>query len=79
MSATKSGWAELRKRIAILEKGIELEPHVTLVHPRTSNRGPTAWSVLQGRSFEAELQIRSVCITAFDGRCWPTVQTVELG
>ena len=56
---------------------VSFEPHVTLIHPRTSQRGPefarTGWSY-GVVSFIAQ----SVTITAFDGDAFATVMSFAL-
>ena len=74
----EGGWLALRQSI-LGSNAMQVEPHLTIVHPRTSNRGEAAWKVLRGRSFNAEVQVKSVCVTAFNGRDWPTVATFPLG
>jgi 8-oxo-dGTP diphosphatase len=53
-------------------------PHVTLVHPRTTNRGAVACEELLGTASDAELDVREIAVTAFDGRTWPAVERFEL-
>jgi hypothetical protein len=52
---------------------------VTVVHPRTTNRGPAAWERLAGRRIDAEEMVEDLSVTAFDGRCWQVAATVPLG
>jgi hypothetical protein len=53
-------------------------PHVTIVHPRTSRRGPQAWAELASVHVDTRITITEVAITAYDGGCWPTLQTIPL-
>jgi 2'-5' RNA ligase len=57
---------------------IDFQPHVTIVHPRTSTRGGQAWNKLADMHFDAEFTISNVAITAYDGQRWPTLQTIPL-
>jgi 8-oxo-dGTP diphosphatase len=74
----EGGWLALRQSV-LGANAMQIQPHLTLVHPRTSNRGEAAWNVLQGRSFYAEVHVKSVAINAFNGRNWPTVANFPLG
>ena len=56
----------------------DARPHVTLVHPRTSDRGPDAWHQLRGMRFDADLLIERVSLIRFDGHGWPATKVVEL-
>jgi hypothetical protein len=56
----------------------EQRAHVTIVHPRTSGLGPIAWEHLEGLSFDTELTVREIAITAFDGTTWRTVDRFAL-
>jgi hypothetical protein len=71
------GWAALRA-FAGAERAT-FAPHVAVVDPRTTSRGPAAWQRLRGTSFDAEAIVRDVCVTAFDGRRWQTVASYPLG
>jgi 2'-5' RNA ligase len=51
-------------------------PHVTLVHPRTSDRGPDAWHQLAGTRFDVDVLIERVALIAFDGFGWPASKVV---
>lgn len=53
-------------------------PHVTLVHPRTSDRSAEAWAALAGTRFDADVLIERVALIAFDGFGWPASKVVEL-
>jgi len=55
-----------------------VRPHVTLVHPRTSDRHAEAWTALAGRTINRPFRVNSLAVTAFDGRRWVTVRTVQL-
>jgi len=57
---------------------IDFQPHVTIVHPRTSGRGEQAWNELAGMRFDARFTITDVAITAYDGLRWTTLQTIPL-
>jgi hypothetical protein len=53
-------------------------PHVTLVHPRTSDRGPEAWQQLAGTRYDVDVLIERVALIAFDGFGWPASKVVPL-
>ena len=57
---------------------IDFQPHVTIVHPRTSGHGEQAWNELAGIHLDTRFTITDVAITAYDGKSWPTLQTVPL-
>lgn len=57
---------------------VVVEPHVTLVHPRTTNRGSSAWANLAGMALAGEMTVMDTAITAFDGRAWPVVARFAL-
>jgi hypothetical protein len=54
------------------------EPHVTIVHPRTSEDGAVAWKELAGTSLQGETIVERVVITAFDGRRWQELSAFRL-
>jgi 8-oxo-dGTP diphosphatase len=72
------GWERLRRRVAGERAILDVRPHVTLVHPRTTNRGKPAWRQLEGAAFDGEWIVRAVSVTAFDGRRWHTVDEARL-
>ena len=72
------GWAVLRERLLGTSDATGARPHVTVVHPRTTNRGPAAWAALQGRRFDGAFTVTDVAVTAFDGRVWQTVERVTI-
>jgi len=51
---------------------------VTIVHPRTTNRGPAAWERLAGRRIDTEETVEELSITAFDAGCWRVAATFPL-
>ena len=53
-------------------------PHVTLVHPRTSDRSAEAWAALAGIRYDVDVLIERVALIAFDGFGWPASKVVEL-
>jgi 2'-5' RNA ligase len=60
-------------------EAVAFQPHVTLVHPRTSSRGRECWD---DQSFEPPLGVFTVvdvAMTAFDGTTWATLSTIRLG
>ncbi len=72
-------WTHLRERLLEPNRTAEALPHVTLVHPRTTNRGQAAWRAVGGTSFDLDFVVRQLAVTAFDGDRWRTVNPVELG
>jgi hypothetical protein len=80
---TDGGWSGLRSLLPVprYEPAREPVPHVTIVHPRTSDRGPEAWRCRDEWASEPvglELTMREVAITAFDGDGWPAVERFAL-
>jgi 8-oxo-dGTP diphosphatase len=75
------GWRELRTAITgKAESERSQTPHLTVIHPRTSGLGASAWSELVNvRLPETLLQIGEVAVTAFDGRVWRTAARFGLG
>lgn len=75
------GWRGLRELIVPSAVRVpELEPHVTLVHPRHSNLGDQALDALQRhRGARGTIAVRHVVITAFDGRGWRSLEHVSVG
>jgi 2'-5' RNA ligase len=56
----------------------DAQPHVTIVHPRTSDRGPEAWHQLEGMRLDLDIVIERVALIAFDGHGWPATKVVPL-
>ena len=73
------GHSALRARIASSKfaRG-DVDPHVTVVHPRTSRLGEAAWSALRTHLVEAEFLVIDIAITAWDGTAWPTLERIPL-
>ncbi len=71
------GWSTLR-RLVVGDAPARPRPHVTLVHPRTTNRGVAAWETLGGHDFSTEIRADEVSLSAFDGRTWPVVDRFVL-
>jgi 2'-5' RNA ligase len=72
------GWRALRKAICSSAGQLDVKPHVTVVHPRTSDQGSSAWERLSGQRFDGEMTAAEISVTAFDGRRWFTVATFAL-
>lgn len=72
------GWLVLREAVGFTAERLEVTPHVTLVHPRTSERGSDAWADLQGTDLDVAVEVGQAGITAFDGRAWRTDATFDL-
>src|SRR4051812_17093371 len=51
-----------------------VEPHVTLVHPGTSDRAAEAWDALRDWRVGMTVALDTVSVTAFDGERWRTVR-----
>jgi hypothetical protein len=68
----------LRISIASVADPFAIEPHVTIVHPRTSEKRREAWVELAGRAVGGELKVDEVAVTAFDGVRWLSVSTYPL-
>ena len=58
---------------------IVFPPHVTLVHPRTSDLGAACWREEAHRRFDAPFVVRDAAITAWDGTHWVTLHRFALG
>jgi 8-oxo-dGTP diphosphatase len=69
-------WRKLRRSITGADT--PAEPHLTLVHPRTSNRGPAAWQALRTLPLSGDLTVPELAVTAFDSRRWQVVERVPL-
>jgi hypothetical protein len=73
------GHAALRSAIASPHfAGGDVSPHVTIVHPRTSQYGPEAWMAWQSVAVDFEFWVREIALTAWDGDRWPTLVAVTL-
>ena len=74
------GHAVLRDRLLRppFTKG-PMHAHVTVVHPRTSGLGPSAWRELAGAALATTFLVRDVAMTSFDGRRWHVVHRYPLG
>jgi YD repeat-containing protein len=80
VSDVDGGLAQLRERFVSVEQRDldEWVPHVTLVHPRTTNRGRHAWAEVQGQRIRGGFDVSTVAVTALDGRRWATVEAFDL-
>jgi len=56
-------WSRLRAEILAGLRPYSFEPHVTIVHPRTSSRGPEALGALAGTRIEGEFEITEIAYT----------------
>jgi hypothetical protein len=72
------GWHALREAVGFTGERLEVTPHVTLVHPRTSKRGLEAWTVLQGIDLDVGVTVGQAAITAFNGQAWRIAATFDL-
>jgi 8-oxo-dGTP pyrophosphatase MutT (NUDIX family)/2'-5' RNA ligase len=71
-------WRQLRSSIAGATFDQAIPPHITLVHPRTSALGPTAWNAIGRLDLQRTVTVTSVAVTAFDGHRWVTVSQYDL-
>jgi hypothetical protein len=69
-----------RFRAAAIPPGrmIGFPPHVTIVHPRTSDRGRQAWDELAGTRIDARFTVTHVAVTADTGHHWQTLRLIPL-
>jgi len=69
-----------RFRAAAVRPGrmIDFPPHVTIVHPRTSDRGRQAWDELAGARIDAVFTVTHVALTADTGHHWQTLRLIPL-
>lgn len=72
------GWGMLREAIVGGGDVPTLEPHLTVVHPRTSGMIERASAELAGVAISREVEVRDVAVTAFDGHVWRTVERFGL-
>ncbi len=56
-------WTRLRDRLDLPSPIDDAVPHLTVVHPRTSERAAEAWVELEGRQLELDLVIPVVALT----------------
>lgn len=56
------GWTALRERV-VRSGRQRVRPHITIVHPRTSDRGAEAWAVLRGTTFAGTVDVTEVALT----------------
>lgn len=57
-------WAGLRSHLlAPPFHPLAVKPHATVVHPRTSDRGPQAMSVLAGTRFDSSFDLEEILFT----------------
>ncbi|WTX00803.1 2'-5' RNA ligase family protein (plasmid) [Streptomycetaceae bacterium NBC_01309] len=58
-------WGELRRRLLVppMTRLRVVPAHATVVHPRTSGRGPECFAELGGRSLHLEVTVREVQFT----------------
>lgn len=58
---------------------LDLVPHASITHPRTSKRGRKAWKALDGVDPDLEFRIGELCVTALNGDRWVVDQRYVLG
>ena len=73
-------WEQLRLAIASTDFSplSGSQPHVTIVHPRTSRQGRAAWEELRSQRVDLQWSVREVAITAWDGWRWRTIEVTPL-
>jgi 2'-5' RNA ligase len=74
----EGGWRALRSSVGSVADPFAIEPHVTIVHPRTSDQGRAAWVEFAGHAIGGEAKVEEVAVTAFDGVRWVSVATFPL-
>lgn len=58
------GWSRLRRALLPAAGALHgIGPHLTIVHPRTSSRGPEAWRALSGTTFMGAIDVREIALT----------------
>jgi 8-oxo-dGTP pyrophosphatase MutT (NUDIX family)/2'-5' RNA ligase len=65
-------WQALRGAVLDGRRALPVEPHLTIVHPRTSGLAAPAWEQLKELSVEREVEVTELAVTALDGRVWRT-------
>lgn len=78
VSDVDGGWSRLRREILRGGTMLVVEPHVTLVHPRTSGLGAQAWPTLRDTRIDSNFSVSWVAVTAFDGHRSLLVESVLL-
>jgi len=74
------GYREMREQVLRPPfHPIEIPPHVTVIHPRTSRRGREFWDNGRYEGREQEFTAGEVVITAFDGTRWVALMRFTLG
>ncbi|WP_433795318.1 2'-5' RNA ligase family protein [Actinoplanes sp. CA-252034] len=73
-------WAHLRHRILGQAPGLTsgFPPHATIVHPRTSSRGPECWEALRGSSLSGEFTISEIVHTTTTAEAFTIEQRFPL-
>lgn len=71
------GWAGLRARL-LGDARLDVPPHLTIVHPRTSTAGPRAWDALRGKRFDAAFTVTEVLLTATSDAGCAVLGTADL-
>jgi len=67
------------RAVAVPEgEAVSFQPHVTIVHPRTSRRGEQAWAELAEIHVDVAFTVADIAITAYDGDRWVTLQAIPL-
>lgn len=60
------------------DRMVDFPPHVTIVHPRTSDRGAAAWNELADLRLTLRFVVSEVVVTAPDGDRWRTRAVLPL-
>ncbi len=59
-------------------RDLQVSPHVTLIHPRTSCRGRELWDTDRSVPQGGEFTVVRIAMTAFDGEKWDVIDTCPL-
>lgn len=74
------GWAGLRAEVLSPPFAPSpFPPHITLIHPRTSTRGPAFWAQGPHPPFSGSFTVAEIALTAWDGARWVVCERYMLG
>jgi hypothetical protein len=75
----EAGWSGLRRQLlAEPMTPLDVPPHVTVAHPRTSTQGRDCHAALAGRRLDVEFQAREVLYTETTGDSYTILHRFEL-
>jgi hypothetical protein len=73
------GWARLRRGLlAAPMTPLDVPPHVTVTHPRTSDRGEECLAALASRPVALELTVREVLFTETTAGAWTVLRRFRM-